>query len=136
MSTSVIGALRVNLGLDSAQFQNGLKQSQSSLAAFGKKMAIVGAGIAAAGATAFAAFDKSAGRLGLLQDQARLAGLSAQEFKITALAVDQYGISQEKLSDILKDVNDKFGDFAATGGGPLADFFENIAPKVGLTSNA
>lgn len=133
MTNSVIGALRVNLGLDSAQFQNGLRKSQASLDSFGKKMAVVGAGIAAAGTAAFAAFDSSAGRLGILSDQARLAGLSAQEFKIAALAVDQYGISQEKLSDILKDVNDKFGDYAATGGGELKDFFENIAPKVGLT---
>ena len=45
-------------------------------------------------------------------------------------------MQQDKLADILKDVNDKFGDYAATGQGPLADFFENIAPKVGLTADA
>jgi hypothetical protein len=38
------------------------------------------------------------------------------------------------LADILKDVNDKFGDYIQTGAGPLADFFENIAPKIGVTA--
>ncbi len=32
-------------------------------------------------------------------------------------------IEQEKLADILKDVNDRVGDFLQTGGGPMADFF-------------
>ncbi|MFX6559788.1 hypothetical protein ABTG55_19615, partial [Acinetobacter baumannii] len=36
--------------------------------------------------------------------------------------------------DIMKDVNDKFGDFMQTGGGEMADFFEKIAPKVGVTA--
>ena len=38
------------------------------------------------------------------------------------------------MADILKDVNDRVGDFLQTGGGPMADFFENIAPKVGVTA--
>ena len=133
MVAQAIGALFVQLGLDSAQFQQGLRQSQSNLTRFGANMAKVGAGIAAAGTAAFAAFNTSATRLGDLEKQAQVAGLSAQQFKIAALAVEQYGVSQEQLSDILKDVNDKFGDFAATGGGELKDFFENIAPKVGVT---
>lgn len=133
MSSQAIGNLFVQLGLDSAQFQQGLRQTQSNMSRFGREMAKVSAGIAAAGTAAFAAFTNSAGRLGDLQQQAKMAGLSGQEFKVAALAVEQYGVSQEKLSDILKDVNDKFGDFAATGGGELKDFFENIAPKVGVT---
>lgn len=53
-----------------------------------------------------------------------------------AFASKTVGIEQDKLADILKDVNDKFGDYFATGAGPLADFFENIAPKVGVTAKA
>lgn len=41
----------------------------------------------------------------------------------------------KKLADIFKDVNDKVGDFLNTGGGALADFFENVAPKVGVTAD-
>jgi hypothetical protein len=39
------------------------------------------------------------------------------------------------MADILKDVNDRIGDFIETEGGPMADFFENIAPKVGVTAD-
>ncbi|MND86657.1 Lambda phage tail tape-measure protein [compost metagenome] len=44
------------------------------------------------------------------------------------------GVEQDKLSDILKDVNDKVGDFLLNGGGELQDFFKTIAPKVGVTA--
>jgi hypothetical protein len=37
------------------------------------------------------------------------------------------------MADILKDVNDKLGDFAENEGGEFADFMTNIAPTVGLT---
>jgi trimeric autotransporter adhesin len=53
-----------------------------------------------------------------------------------AVGAKTVGIEQEKLSDILKDVNDRVGDFVTTGGGPMADFFEKIAPKVGITADA
>lgn len=135
MST-IVGNLRAVLGLDSTGFQSGLQQSQSRFAGFGRQMATIGAGVAAAGVAAFASFNNSASRMTDLQRQADIAGLSAQEFKTAALAVEEYGIQQDKLSDILKDVNDKFGDYAATGGGQLKDFFENIAPQVGLTIEA
>ena len=31
-------------------------------------------------------------------------------------------------------MNDRIGDFMQTGAGPMADFFENIAPKVGVNA--
>jgi hypothetical protein len=64
-----------------------------------------------------------------------LAGVSADRFQVLALTTQQFGVSQEKLADILKDVNDKFGDYVQTGAGPLADFFEQIAPKIGVTAS-
>ncbi|MEX1056736.1 MAG: hypothetical protein WED11_03310, partial [Natronospirillum sp.] len=51
-----------------------------------------------------------------------------------AAGARSFGIEQDKLSDILKDTNDRVGDFVQTGGGPMADFFENIGPKVGVTA--
>ncbi|VVN73956.1 phage tail tape measure protein [Pseudomonas fluorescens] len=63
-----------------------------------------------------------------------IAGLGTTAFQRYAAGASTVGINQEKLSDIFKDVNDKFGDFLNTGAGPLADFFTNIAPKVGLTA--
>ena len=67
---------------------------------------------------------------------AAVAGVSVERFQELAFAGAAFGVSQEKMADILKDVNDKFGDYAETGAGPLADFFDNIAPKVGLTAAA
>jgi len=65
-----------------------------------------------------------------------LAGVSAERFQEMAFAAGNFGVSQEKLADILKDTNDKFADFFQTGGGGAVDFFEQIAPKVGLTADA
>jgi trimeric autotransporter adhesin len=69
-----------------------------------------------------------------LERMAFLANTSVASFQRMSLASDRFGISQEKLGDILKDTQDKVGDFMQTGGGAMADFFENIAPKVGVTA--
>lgn len=64
-----------------------------------------------------------------------LAGLSSTEFQKLAAGSRSVGVDQEKLADILKDTNDKLGDFINTGGGALKDFFTNIAPMVGVTAD-
>lgn len=71
-----------------------------------------------------------------ISNLARVAGIGTTEFQKFAAAAQTVGIDQNKLADILKDVNDKFGDYMSTGAGPLADFFDKIAPKVGLTKEA
>jgi hypothetical protein len=75
----------------------------------------------------------SAREIGILAD---VAGVSATRFQKMAAASKTVGIEQGKLSDILKDVNDKLGDYLITGAGPLADFFETIAPLVGVTADS
>ena len=57
-----------------------------------------------------------------------------EDFQKRAFAAKTVGVEMEKLADIFKDTGDKIGDFLQTGGGPLVDFFENIAPKVGVTA--
>ena len=64
----------------------------------------------------------------------QVSGVGVERFQELAYAADRVGVSQEKLGDIFKDVNDKVGDFVQTGGGGMADFFENIAPQVGVTA--
>ena len=71
-----------------------------------------------------------------LVNLSNLTGVGIERFQEMAFASDKVNITQEKLADILKDVNDKVGDFMQTGAGPMADFFENIAPKVGITADA
>jgi len=71
-----------------------------------------------------------------IEKLANLSGVGTERFQELAYASKSVGVEQDKLADILKDTNDKFGDYFATGAGPLADFFENIAPKVGVTAKA
>lgn len=69
------------------------------------------------------------------QQLSQVANAAPQQFQRWAAAAGTVGIEQDKLADILKDVNHRVGDFLATGGGPMADFFENIAPRVGVTAD-
>lgn len=70
-----------------------------------------------------------------ISNQAALAGLGTTEFQKFAAGAKTVGVEQDKLADIFKDTNDKLGDFMNTGGGALKDFFDNIAPKVGVTAD-
>ncbi|ENO78182.1 hypothetical protein [Thauera sp. 63] len=65
---------------------------------------------------------------------AQVAGTSVETFQSLAYAAQTVGISQDKLGDIFKDTQDKIGDFLSTGGGELLDFFEKLAPRVGVTA--
>lgn len=69
-----------------------------------------------------------------LERASQLTNVTTQEMQQLAYGASTVGISLDKLSDIYKDVNDKVGDFLTTGGGELKDFFEKIAPKVGVTA--
>ena len=69
-----------------------------------------------------------------LDRMAQVSNTTTREFQKQAFAVQSVGIESDKYADILKDMNDRVGDFMATGAGPMADFFENIAPKVGVTA--
>lgn len=65
---------------------------------------------------------------------ATVAGTTPQALQALGAATATVGIELEKYADILKDVRDKSGDFIATGGGEIADFFEKIGPRVGVTA--
>jgi len=69
------------------------------------------------------------------QTLANIAGDSVIKFKAAAFATDQVGISAEKLADISKDTREKLGEFIASGGGGFKDFFEEVAPLIGVTSD-
>lgn len=149
--SSVIGALRVMLGMDTAEFEKGNTRAQRQMAAterkfkkIGGSMTKIGAGLTASitapvlgAAAAFAnAADNMAKKSREIATAAQVAGEGFEEFQRQAHAASRVGIEFDKLGDIFKDVRDRVGDFAATGGGPMADFFENIGPKVGVTAEA
>lgn len=138
MASSVIGALRVNLGLDSAQFVKGTQTAQTTMQKMSLKMIAVSAAITAAVGGAAVEMARmvrqsidAAAEVGKIS---AALGMSSQEFQRAAFAAKTVNIESEKLADIFKDVNDKFGEFFQTGGGQLKDFFENIAPKIGVTA--
>lgn len=106
-------------------------KGRAAVNTFGK--AAAGA-FAAAGAAAAALAVQTAQQIRELDALATVANTSVAEFQRMAYATRTVGIEQDKLADILKDVNDRVGDFNATGGGPMADFFEKIAPRVGVTA--
>lgn len=145
MSTNTIGNLVVQLGLNPADYMAGLKKAQAEtsqqVSTFQTQFASLKSSIAglAIGGTAVAAMSSA---LNFTRDYAnevdklaRLSGTSNQEFQKQAYAANTVGVSMEKLSDIYKDVQDKVGDFMATGGGEMKDFFEKVAPKVGVTAD-
>ncbi|MFC3059518.1 hypothetical protein [Paenirhodobacter populi] len=130
-----IGALYVSLGLDSAAFTAGVKQAQTQAKAFAGQVGKIMGGAIAAAAPAMAAIGVAAANMGAeIQRAAQLSNASAVEFQGWSAGAKSVGIEQEKLADILKDVNDRVGDFISTGGGPMKDFFDVIGPKVGVTA--
>lgn len=90
------------------------------------------AGILGLGAVV-ASVVKQAGEVSSL---AGIANATTTEFQRMSAAASVVGINQEKLGDQLKDFNEKAGEFQDTGGGGMKDFFENIAPKIGITADA
>jgi len=112
--------------------QKNLSRTSKSFDSLGKAARRLGPIIAAAVSVGAA---KNAITLGKeIGDLARIAGVGAEEFQELAFAARTVGISQEKLSDIFKDMNDRVSDFIQTGGGPMKDFFEQVAPLVGVTA--
>ena len=97
---AVIGALRVNLGLDSAEFQNGAKKAQSTLAGLGAAIKGFAAGAAAAlslGAVT-AALKSSINHMDELNKAAQRIGIPVEELSKLEYAAKLADISLESLA--------------------------------------
>jgi len=136
-----IGSLAVRVSTNTTQFNKGMSGASKRARQFGrdtshvaKKAALMGAAITAAAGTVAVLTARSIQSTKEMANLASMANASANTFQKMAFGARTMGIEQEKLADILKDVNDRVGDFLSTGGGPMADFFEKIAPKVGVTA--
>lgn len=142
----VLSRLDIILFANTAQYRREIRETGEStktamqaMADDAKNMAKVGAAafasMAAAGATAVGVMVKEQIELGNeIARTAKIANSSVQAIQKQTIAVKASGIEMDKLGDIYKDTQDKVGDFLTTGGGEMADFFENIAPKVGVTA--
>lgn len=131
----MIGGLFARLSLNSASFEQGVKRARSTMFRMAKDLTVVSAAAAAGGVALGAMGGAAVNSAREVQRLSQVAGAAPRELQRWSAATRTVGIDQEKLADILKDVNDRVGDFVSTGGGPMKDFFENIAPKVGVTAD-
>ena len=125
--------IRAEASLDTTKFQRGLAKSQKGISKFTSN-AIKQFGAMAAAFAASAGIKRASSFVKEMENASRISGEGTEEFQRFAFAAKTVGVEMQKSADILKDVKDKVGDFLATGAGPMADFFENIAPKVGVTA--
>ena len=134
--------IKIKIGASTEEFNKALAGVKTDLATLGgevrKNEAAVlkwsAATVAASAAVGAAIINNSLQSAKELNNLARVANTSTSRFQALAAGARTVGIEQDKLADILKDVNDRVGDFITTGGGPMADFFERVAPKVGVTA--
>ena len=132
--------IKMKMSLDSSGVKAGLMKAKSGIANFAKeaneKLGSV-AKLAAGGLVAgFAAASRSALQYGKeVKTLAQVSNASMKEFQRMAAGAKTVGVEHDKLADIFKDMNDRVGDFVQTGGGPMSDFFEKIAPLVGVTAD-
>ncbi len=115
------------------------KQSQKNLGKTGRAFDALGSaarklGPVLAGVFTVQRISQAADMAVQIGQLSQVANASTTEFQKFAAAARTVGIEQDKAADILKDMTDRVGDFLATGGGPMKDFFENVAPLVGVTA--
>lgn len=143
MARKSLGTLTLDLIAKVSGFEQGMdkaeRKSQKAAKQIQRYSKQIGASVAAGSAAAItgmaALVASTANSAREIRNLSDLAGASPQQFQKLTYAAKRYGVEQDKVSDILKDTNDRIGDFIQTGGGPMADFFENIAPKVGVTAD-
>jgi lambda family phage tail tape measure protein len=142
MASRSLGTLTLDVIAKVGGFVSGMDKAERSSAKWRKEVeknaTAVGAAIGTAvvaGAAALAAFTVSTVNAGNeISRLAAVAGSNTEEFQRYAAGAKAVGIESDKFADILKDVNDKVGDFLLNGGGELQDFFKTIAPQVGVTA--
>ncbi|HCQ9596116.1 TPA: transglycosylase SLT domain-containing protein [Acinetobacter baumannii] len=145
MATTSLGRLTLDLVVQTASFSEPLsraeRQARTSSQGIANSLNIAAIAVSAlSGAVAglsvaqLVNFSDQAIQTGNdIQKFSKLANASVREFQYYAKGAETAGISLESFADKMKDMQDRIGDFQQTGGGPLADFFTNIAPKVGVT---
>ncbi|WP_404861866.1 hypothetical protein [Georhizobium sp. MAB10] len=130
---SVVGALRVQLGLDSAQFSNGLKNASSQSDKFAKalKTGIVAAA-AAAGAALVGLAASVRSNINMIDDLAKTSskiGIPIEELSLLRYAADLSGVSMQGLQTGVQRLSRNVAD-AAKGTGDGAKAFRELGIEV------
>lgn len=149
MASSSLGTLTLDLAVRLSEFTDGLTQAErqardstnninntvtenlgKAALAFG---AMAATGVAVAGAALVSFTVESAKADVALSVMAKTANTSLKSFQTLSYAAQQLGIEQDALGGILGDVQEKLGEFSATGGGGAADFFEALQNNTKMT---
>ncbi len=116
----------------------GSDKTKKAFASVGKNIKKVAADTIKAGAAISSALALGGGALvaSTLSANTEMIRL-AESTGVSTTALSEWGhaagtvnLSTEKMADIFKDVQDKIGDFAITGGGGAVDMFENMNLKL------
>lgn len=94
--------------------------------------AAAGFGAVAAGMTAIGIATAQTAKE--IANYANISGTTTAQFQEWAVGAKSVGIEQEDLADKFKDFRERVGEFTQTGSGPMKDFFEQVAPKIGVTA--
>lgn len=132
--SALIGALRVSLGLDSAQFSSGLNKSSGDLAKFGR-VAIAGfAAVAAAGVAAMVGIGVAVkGAIDDFDEMAKTAqkvGLTVEELTRLRYAANMSGVEIGTLTGGVQRLSRNMADVAAGAKGPAAQAFAALGISV------
>ncbi len=145
MATNSLGRLTLDLVVQTASFTEPLSKAErqartssqgiaSSLNVAAIAVSALGGAIAGLSIANLVSYSEKVIQTGSdIQRFSKLANASVKDFQYFSKGAESAGISMESFADKMKDMQDRIGDFQQTGGGPLADFFENIAPRVGVT---
>lgn len=134
MAESVIGALRVLLGLDTAAFSSGLDSATKDLDKFSKSLT---SGLGKAGTVAAAAFATAAGGIALavkhsinsmdeLSKMSQKIGIPVEKLSALKLASELSDVSIEALSKSMGKLSTAMVTAAAGGAGPATSAFQAL----------
>ena len=119
MSQAQIGSLQVKLGIDTAQFANGVKQAQGTLAGLSNSLKGLAVGAAAGAAGALAglslAIGRSLGRMDDLGKAAQKIGIPVDELSKLEYAAKLADVSLESLTTTLARFSRSLAEIGAGG---------------------
>jgi hypothetical protein len=134
MGDSVIGALRVVLGADTAALDSGLKDSRASLASFGSgvgiAMAAAAASVAAAAYSIVGSIKSTIASADHLNSLSQAAGVSVEQLSKLNYAASLSDISSEALAGSLNKLTKAMSSAAQEGAGPAALAFNALGISV------
>lgn len=113
-----------------------LEKIDTAFAEIKRSATIAAAAIGIAGVALVAMTARQAQAVRETRAMARVLGTSTGELQAFGYAAEQVGIQTDKAADILKDLQDRIGEAARTGGGELAPILEQIGISAQKLSQA